>query len=99
MEYCLAGLQTRRATQVQEGAVPTMDLEDDMSEDVIALMERVERLERAGRRDRVSLAGAAVAGLATLLLSGALALRAATEPAPARSPRMTATTVPAVWRR
>ncbi len=69
-----------------------------MSEDVIELMERVERLERADR-DRVSLAGAAVAGLATLLLSGALALRAAPEAAPARAPRMTATTLPAVWRR
>lgn len=72
--------------------------------DLIELTERVERLERArgaaARRDRVSLAGAAVAGLATLLLSGALALRAAPEAAPTtRAPRMTATTLPAVWRR
>lgn len=70
-----------------------------MSEDVRELLERVERLERAGRRDGVSLAGAAVAGLATLLLGGALAQRAGSETPPARAPRMTATTLPAVWRR
>lgn len=74
-----------------------------MSDDLIELTERVERLERArgaaARRDRVSLAGAAVAGLATLLLSGALALRAAPEAPTTRAPRLTATTLPAVWRR
>jgi hypothetical protein len=67
-----------------------------MSEDVLQLLQRVERLER---RDGVSIAGAAVAGLATLLLGGALALRAAPDARAARTPRMTATTLPAVWHR
>ena len=72
-----------------------------MSHDVIELEERVGRLERAGRRDGLAIAGAAVASVATLLLAGALALRPApvAEPAASRSARMTATTLPAVWRR